>query len=356
MSKTKLEDTGGWTPVIMSIVEHYDVATSLVFGVIWRYCQLKHGICDASLDTIAATAHVSRSTAKRKLRLLCEQGFVTDLTPSEHHRPHYYQDTGKAGMFYVAYNEEDVLLPVDGTNMAAILTRAGTRCIYCGEDAKVTDHIIPVSAGGIDDPDNQVLCCERCNRLVGSRVFPNLYEKIKWVRTKLEINFPIPDGYKFILGVEKDEPAPVHGEPVHGEPVSGSNDIKTRVTVNHKDSKRGGREVVSKKARTSEEYRASLAKAMQRGATDTEKIREAVEKRFHISPNWQAKNWNDVLLFIRSRPAGQTLDRFADWWFENDWRGKEGAPPTCTNVRELWPQAFKGGGEKWKQNADGSWF
>lgn len=112
----------------------------------------------------------------------------------------------------------------------------------------------------------------------------------------------------------------------------------------------------TKTPRTTEEYRREIMGTMERGASDTEIIRESVEKRFHIYPNWQTRGWNDILLFIRSRPEGQTLDRFADWWFENDWRGKEGQPPTCTIIRELWPQAFKGGGDLYKQNPDGSWF
>jgi hypothetical protein len=100
-----LIDTGGWFPYILSLAEKYDPATALVFGVVCRYCQRFRGICDASIDTIAGIAHVSRSTAKRKLKLLCSEGYIVDMTASERHRPHYYKDLGKAGMEQLAYDD-----------------------------------------------------------------------------------------------------------------------------------------------------------------------------------------------------------------------------------------------------------
>jgi 5-methylcytosine-specific restriction endonuclease McrA len=48
------------------------------------------------------------------------------------------------------------------------------RCIYCGSQEKLTvDHIIPVSCGGPDHPDNAVIVCSHCNSSKGDR---RLYE------------------------------------------------------------------------------------------------------------------------------------------------------------------------------------
>lgn len=48
-----------------------------------------------------------------------------------------------------------------------ILDRDGFRCRYCGASGEDTqlhvDHVIPVSKGGTNDPDNLVASCEECN-------------------------------------------------------------------------------------------------------------------------------------------------------------------------------------------------
>jgi len=44
-----------------------------------------------------------------------------------------------------------------------ILARDANTCAYCGAEAKHVDHIIPVAAGGTDDPENLTAACARCN-------------------------------------------------------------------------------------------------------------------------------------------------------------------------------------------------
>jgi len=54
---------------------------------------------------------------------------------------------------------------------ARILIRDGYCCQYCGsEDATTVDHVIPISKGGTDDPDNLVAACSRCNYSKGNRM------------------------------------------------------------------------------------------------------------------------------------------------------------------------------------------
>lgn len=36
-------------------------------------------------------------------------------------------------------------------------------CFYCGKDATSTDHVIPRSWGGTDEPENLVPACKSCN-------------------------------------------------------------------------------------------------------------------------------------------------------------------------------------------------
>jgi 5-methylcytosine-specific restriction endonuclease McrA len=51
-----------------------------------------------------------------------------------------------------------------------VLARDGYTCVYCGDDATQTDHVISLRDGG--DPislENLVACCKRCNQLKGAR-------------------------------------------------------------------------------------------------------------------------------------------------------------------------------------------
>ncbi len=46
---------------------------------------------------------------------------------------------------------------------AMILARDRRRCRYCGAKATEVDHIIPVTRGGTDHPDNLAASCWDCN-------------------------------------------------------------------------------------------------------------------------------------------------------------------------------------------------
>jgi DNA-binding Lrp family transcriptional regulator len=96
MSKTILVETNGFTPVIDSLAKKFGFVTSLVFGRVWRYCQMEKGLCTAAQDKIAEEIGASRWTVIRHLKILVENGYLKDLTPGLKNRPHVYEDTGKA--------------------------------------------------------------------------------------------------------------------------------------------------------------------------------------------------------------------------------------------------------------------
>ena len=52
-----------------------------------------------------------------------------------------------------------------------VLARDGYTCVYCGQEADQTDHVIPVSKDPhlALDPNNLVACCRKCNVAKGSR-------------------------------------------------------------------------------------------------------------------------------------------------------------------------------------------
>ncbi len=91
-----LTEVKGWTPVIDALAEELGLIPAVVYGVAWRFCQMKDGVCSASLETIAKRVGISRATARRHIKALCVAGYLEDLTPEMLHRPHRYRDTGKA--------------------------------------------------------------------------------------------------------------------------------------------------------------------------------------------------------------------------------------------------------------------
>lgn len=58
------------------------------------------------------------------------------------------------------------------TKINTLMSQTGGVCIYCGhplseEDASV-DHIIPLSRGGLNEPENRVASCCACNSAKGN--------------------------------------------------------------------------------------------------------------------------------------------------------------------------------------------
>lgn len=98
MSKTILADVDGFTPIIDSIVTDLGLMPAVVFGRIWRYCQMDDKVCKASLEKISEGIGVDRATVMRHAKSLCDAGYLKDLTPELKNRPHIYADTGKAGI------------------------------------------------------------------------------------------------------------------------------------------------------------------------------------------------------------------------------------------------------------------
>lgn len=97
-SKTILANVDGFTPVIDSLAKEYGVIRAAVFGAIWRYCQMKDGVCRASLQTISGDLGIDKATVLRHAQALVTDGYLKDVTPDLRNRPHIYKDTGKAGI------------------------------------------------------------------------------------------------------------------------------------------------------------------------------------------------------------------------------------------------------------------
>ena len=132
-NRTILSQVKGFTPLIDILIEKHDLITAAVFGRAWRYCQMENRVCGASAETLAAELSVSVKTVGRRLKLLCQEGYLqTSPTPKLN------------------------------------LTAATGTCAACGLNYPLLDihHIQPRAEGGSDDPDNLIDLCPNCHRLM----------------------------------------------------------------------------------------------------------------------------------------------------------------------------------------------
>jgi hypothetical protein len=93
--KSFLSQVKGFTPVIDVLAQELDTMTALVYGIVWRYCQMEDKVCRASKETIAHHANISPKTVQRHLQALVKAGYIEDTTPDWKHKPHVYKDAGK---------------------------------------------------------------------------------------------------------------------------------------------------------------------------------------------------------------------------------------------------------------------
>jgi hypothetical protein len=85
MSASRL---GQFTPLFDPLVQRYGLVTASVYGLVWRYCQMRDGICRASLLTLAQRLSISRASLICQLGLLKQEGYIQDRTPDLRNRPH----------------------------------------------------------------------------------------------------------------------------------------------------------------------------------------------------------------------------------------------------------------------------
>ena len=130
MPKTTLSELTGFTPLPDRLVKRYGIVTASVFGQIWRYCQMKDGICRAAMERIAGELHLSRMTVLRHIKNPVARGFLEDTTPDLRNRPHLYADTGKASMEEgrAGVSESDNEAELDVTESDGRVTLSDSHC------------------------------------------------------------------------------------------------------------------------------------------------------------------------------------------------------------------------------------
>ena len=108
MKRLVAATVGGFTPVFDELVANEDIGNegALVFGRMWRYCQMRDGVCRASTRTIAEGVGLSQATVSRRIAALIEHGYLVDTTPDRGNVVHIYADTEKVKMRIAIDSEE----------------------------------------------------------------------------------------------------------------------------------------------------------------------------------------------------------------------------------------------------------
>jgi DnaD/phage-associated family protein len=105
-----------FTPCPDALVEKYSHTTALVWGKIWRYCQMKDEVCKASILRLAKELNLSDDTIGKHIKLLEKGGYIKDLTPDVRHKPHVYVDTEKLKLKINLFMEEETGTEKVGTS------------------------------------------------------------------------------------------------------------------------------------------------------------------------------------------------------------------------------------------------
>jgi hypothetical protein len=214
MSATNLRDTSGWTPVIDDLVECLGLYPALVFGCVWRFCQMTHGVCHASIETMSVRLAISRSQTKHILKILVNEGFLRDLTPEQRHAPHVYEDTGKVAS--IAHRKkwnlgvatsEDHTSPEEGESDISALPVAIVPVQTILPEAGGQEVTTSAEKGGYDVTINKTLLREKEDMI---KIWDQLLENFRretslhWYRQYLEPCAPVSwkDG---ILTVEAED-------------------------------------------------------------------------------------------------------------------------------------------------------
>jgi hypothetical protein len=58
------------------LIQEVDLIGAAVYGVVWRYCQMKAGVCAKSVGGIAHLLGLSERTVRERLKRLVEQGYL----------------------------------------------------------------------------------------------------------------------------------------------------------------------------------------------------------------------------------------------------------------------------------------
>ena len=96
-----------FSPIFDEVSRNLGMSAASVYGVVWRHCQMREGVCRASLRRLAQLLGCNQSTVQRHLRRLITEGYLEDTTPGLRNRPHIVRVTDKAAIHSSRSSQRD---------------------------------------------------------------------------------------------------------------------------------------------------------------------------------------------------------------------------------------------------------
>jgi hypothetical protein len=104
---TGLEKGVGFSPIIDPVIKKFGPIGAVVYGVAYRFSNMRNGACYASQSKIADMACVSRDTANHWLKELVQGDYLRLGKNEITKNTNMYFPTGKAGIKILAYDQKD---------------------------------------------------------------------------------------------------------------------------------------------------------------------------------------------------------------------------------------------------------
>lgn len=79
-----------FTPIMDNVASDLGLIPAAVYGVVWRFCQMNDGVCQASLQTMGDKLGANKATVMRHIKALCKAGWITDLDKGARNYNHRY--------------------------------------------------------------------------------------------------------------------------------------------------------------------------------------------------------------------------------------------------------------------------
>lgn len=289
-----LSSENGFTPVVDALVKEHGLVTAVVFGAVWRYCQMQEKVCRASLEVIGDRLGLDKATVKRHINTLCENGYLKDLTPGKRNAPHVYVDTGKVEVARLMQSDSALESHTKrGQTVADDNSYIMEEGIETVEENNSSGQTVAQDNSSKETVAENNATVAQCNATVAE--------------SRLKIDSKIPSKIEesiITLGESDSLPEPPK---------------KKRARI-PKPSKPPSPKKLAHNAMFT-----ALADLCQ---YNLKVIRDGPR----MALNTAAKYW------LGQGVTPENMQAFSSWWYENDWRGKKGQPPVLGQIRDTWGQ------------------
>lgn len=98
-----------FTPAPDILVEAYGITCAVVWGKIWRYCQMEDEVCRAAQERLSDELNISRPTLDKYIKILEDDKYIKDKTPTLRNKPHIFITTAKLQLKVSIFMEQSTV-------------------------------------------------------------------------------------------------------------------------------------------------------------------------------------------------------------------------------------------------------